>query len=679
MKVADCGRLPGVVASSCSSSRCIITKCRDGWRLNANHSGCINNAMDHTSSEKIKRASVHPRLEDLALTARGAVVLDSDLWARTSVLVDLVVVLGNDSPPTLPTAPHNCPPMTRTEPRPALTAVDSGLVQCIVEATAKLLHSATVADFIVNLDALVDINAVVINTLRTCGCVQHLGLGELLDNVNAVVKTALEIQNWCLLHPIGAPAPHPSTVPLPHTTVAPQPSSSPAPSQPVTVPNESNGAIVVGLDPLLNSLTLGFLNSKINIDGLVSPELAGAANNLLDGIGIGPSGVSANHGNAPIVADVLVKANTNIAVEATLKAQISDLANLVLVLKNSSSVLPAPHNGPGSHPTSPENTLPVDKNLVDAVVRATIKLLSVDTVSALQLSLDALVDVTALINTSLLGCGCVNELGLDGLLLDVQNLLAAVLNVQRWCADHPIIPPTPSASLPAPHASATNMPRPPSHAGDLHINLGLDDLLAALGLNLNSEVDALVDLNGLVNTLVGVVVSIQGHSSPLPPNPSPAPHPSAPYPSGTPSTPITYGLVDAVVQATLNLVHSLTVAEVLANANILLGTSTTLLDALDHCGCVSRLGLGSLVSDVDKLLDILLKLNVWCREHPEVKGSGTGTGVGGIIINAQPLLKSLGLADVVQVEGVVNGLDGQVNPILKGLGLGGLRRWIAAS
>ncbi|KAF5381684.1 hypothetical protein D9615_005453 [Tricholomella constricta] len=681
----------------------------------------------------VRSRSVHPP------TVNAAVVLDLELLAKLNSLVDLVIALVNNVPMTLPAAP-NSPPIIGTDPLPpsepslpVSLPIDSSLVDCIVQAVVNLGSSPTVAALVRNINALVNVNAIVAKALGTCGCVDAFDLGGLVGNLDAVINVALDIQDWCIHNPVGVPIPYPTGPPLPYPTGTPVPSPSvsliphpsPVPSgTPSTpaLPNESNEAVIVGLDQLLTGLlgTLGLGPIKVDVvvDNLVGAGLAHSLNNVLNGLGIGPANVIPRGGALSVDANVIAQ------VDQTLVAQIRALVNLVLIVKNGSSSLPtAPHSSSPIIPGHlPSGYLPIDTKLVDGIVRAAINLLNSNTVSALLLNVDVLAQVGALVSGSLAGCECREHLGLRGLAMDIENLLAAVSSVQSWCAHHPVIPsPVPTTSLPSPQPLSTPSvsvpaPTPGSSSGtpaiDLHvpISLNLGDLLSSLGVNLTSDVDAVVDLNNLVEALVNIVINLQGHSSPLPPAITvPAPHPSAstsvpvpPYlsasqpaaqPSGTPSAPpITQGLVVAIVHAAAGLLHSLTGADVLANVNILLSASGVLADALDGCGCVGPLGLQPLVQNVDELLNTLLAIHVWCQNHPGVVGGGgdagigTGTGPSGsvpsssIILNAEQLLGALGLGNVAHVDGAVTGLgsgvNGLINPILNAVGLGGLRRWL---
>ncbi|KAG5645687.1 hypothetical protein DXG03_005525 [Asterophora parasitica] len=626
----------------------------DIFGLGGDLTSTINNLLN---SLALGPANVHQRSLVNPLDVTSTVILASDLLTQLDLLVDLVVVLGNNTPTTLPAAP-NSPPIIGIPPTVPST-VDYGLIDCIVQAVVNLVSSPTVASLVGNVNVLVNVNAAVADLLGNCGCIDDMGLRGLLANLEAVINVALGIQDWCIHHPVGVPAPHPTDSHLPHSTgtsvpvshssfphpsvshpATPLPSGIPAPPAP---PNELNDAIIVGLDQLLTGLLgalgLGPVKATVIVDGIVGSGLAHSLNNVLNGLGIGPANVIPRGGD-PLTGPTIVNAQ----VDAELVAQIRGLVNLVLVVKNGSSTLPTAPHGPPVVP-GPGATLPVDTNLVDAIVRATINLINSDTVSSLLLNLDVLAQVNALVNGSLAGCGCVGNLGLEGLVRDIEVLLAAVLNVQNWCAHHPVIPPQPghgpapttslssprpsattlvssqpghgppTASLPSPHPSAT--PVVPGHAPGtgtggpvLHIPIKLDlgDLLASLGLHSNGDVDAILELNNLLNTAVSIVINLQGHSSHVPPAlPSRAPHPTSvgppssssashpahPHPSGTPSTPppVHQGLINGVLQATLNLLHSVTGADFLANVNILLGASGSLAETLDGCGCVDHLGL----------------------------------------------------------------------------------------
>lgn len=75
-------------------------------------------------------------------------------------------------------------------------------------------------------------------------------------------------------------------------------------------------------------------------------------------------------------------------------------------------------------------------------------------------------------------------------------------------------------------------------------------------------------------------------------------------------------LAQATVDATVKLVDSNTIADVVANINALVDLNTDFKKQLTGCECVENLGLGVLVVKLDALLNTVLNLQRWCKENP---------------------------------------------------------------
>lgn len=667
--------------------------------LGSGLSNTVNNLLDGLG---IGPGNVRPRRLG-SVAASADVVVDSELLDQIKLLVNLVHII-KDVSPQLP-APSNSPPIIGPYPTvhgpSSYPSVDTNLIDAIVHATIKILNSPTVAALVGNVDVLVDVNSLVLNVLGGCGCVDTLGLGPLVKYLEELTKIVLGIQEWCSQHPVGGSPHQPSgSAPShPHPTDPPSPGSPSGPA-PAPMPNDSNDAVIVGLDDLLHDLGLGSIKADVVVKGLVGVGLSNTINNILNNLGVGPANVRPRRSD-PL--DTLAIAD--VSVDADLLDQIKAFVNLVIILRDTAaSSLPVnPQNSPpiiGDFPGPAP--APVNQNLIDAIVRATVQLLQSATVNSLLGNLNALVDVTALVSSTLATCGCVDDFGLTGLVRDLENVVEAVLGVKSWCEDHPVViaPGSgPSATVPAP-GSPGPASSPSTISVYIPLNLGLDDLLATLGLDVQGN----VDLQGLVDGLVGLIADLQLHSSSLPPAPSPpgppSPAPHVPSSPGSPLPPVDKGLIDEVLKVVANLLQSLTSAQLLANVNALINVNSLLGQALGGCDCVDSLGLAPLVKDVENILYALLDIKDLCNgdgaggapglpsSPPPTPTSGGSNNPSGpakpphgipIIVNAEELLDSLGLGDLLQVDGIVDGLgDGinnPVNSILGSLGLGGVRRW----
>ncbi|KAG5734799.1 hypothetical protein E4T56_gene728 [Termitomyces sp. T112] len=585
----DCGRLPGVIASNCLSSRCEIAQCHSGWYLDAKRNECVKFSASTTRRSIGSRMTKAAKRSDLEIET----VIAPELATQFAAYARLVLRLKNASQ-TVPKA-FTAPP-----------SIDQAYyVNTIVTATLYTLRSPTVVALMANTDSLVNVNAFALNAFKGCGCIDALGLHSVYDDLIAIVNASLSIQSWCHNHPVSVPS---NTI------------------KPTTVPNTSAASITIGLDDVLNALSTP----------ADDPLGLGVSSTLTEGAATG----------------------IPIKVDSALLSQIQGLVNLTLTIQDGSTVLPAASfNGTGAPLPGP---VPINGNLVTSIVQATLDVLNSGCVRELLNNLQTLGDVNAVLQGSLAGCGCVDQLGLAGLVKDVDALLAAVLDLQSWCANHPVVVPSDShtSSLPTPTTVSTTttvgFAGPNSHLLDLKIDLGLGDLVSALTPGLTNNADTTIDLKNLLTTLVGVVVQIQNDSTSLPLTSTTTialPAVSAP---ATPLASLTQGIIDTV-QAVAVLLNSTTTDNLLTNVNALLNLSNLLNESIDRCGCVDSLGLHTLVDDLNALGDALLSLHAWCKNHPGGnRPGGSVSGADTISIDTHDLLTMLGLDTVLQ------GLDWEV-------------------
>lgn len=653
-KGIDCGRLPGVLGARCSNSKCIVSQCVGSWKFSHDNSECVNASFVpelaiNPGAGSLRMRRERRRDEPLASTD-ASVVVNSALLPQLTALVNHVLDLDRASSDV----------RASSQGSGSSPSIDHAhLINAVNEATSDILKSPTVA----SVDKLVHTSTLLKDLLGGCGCVDALGLGSLVHYLDKVIDAALALQKWCEDNPMTVPA---------HPSGSGHGSSTP--------PNTSNGATVLGLDDLLAGLLLSSVKSHVDVEGLGS-GLNKPLNDLLNSLGIGPANV---HPRTLDQASTNVSLNTNVQVDKAILNQINALATLVIQLKNdsrlptpafdsSSVALAAPGRLPGPVP-------PIDENLVDAIIQATASLLKSAYVSSLLVNLNMLIDVNSLVASTLAGCGCVDDLGLAKFVEDLEKVIAATLATKDWCAHHPVVVGPSSGSGPS-----SNMPSPHAHGHDdilgVPIDLGLEDLLTDLGLDVKGDVDTNVELQGFVNSLVQVVLDLQGDSASLPSSPSLPPHPSTgPH---DPHAVVSQGLVDAVIQATGSLLYSATDSELLSNVDALLKINAVLGNALSGCECVDDLGLGHLVEDVEQIVKAALAVKNWCNGHgsPTSSSGGTGNHVSPstpVSINAEDLLKSLGLNSLIKVDGIVSGLGNTisqpVNSLIASLGLGGMKR-----
>ncbi|KAG6833134.1 hypothetical protein H0H87_010848 [Tephrocybe sp. NHM501043] len=610
-------------------------------------------------------ANVRPRFQE-----QTPAKLDPELFGKTKILVDTVVALKTCDP-NLPPAHPSDPPVGQLPP------ANDNLINAILEAVDNLLNSHTVSSYIGNIDTVISVNQLVESVLESCDCVGDLGIAGLIEYLVAVTEAALDIQHWCSQNPVVVPGPYTSTISRPHPTGTPTPSStgvtpSSSPIPPSPTNSQDPTTIVIDID--LNALL-----SNLGLDPITGGGLLGLGG-LLDGL-LAPINTTVNSSTTT---------SPDLQVDSGLLVQIQGLGALALTIQSGSAALPtAPANStPIVGGTLPSGSVPIDSNLVTSILQATLDLCTSGTAGDLLLNLQLLADINTLVHSSLTGCNCVGLLGLGGLVTDVENLLAAVLNVQTYCSSHPVVVPTDphTSALPSPTRVSGNMPtQTPSTGADLLdtvINLDLGDLVSALtlGLTTSTNVNITADLGDLLSGLVGIIVQIQDHSTTVPPTPTiTSAVPTTSAPTTSPPT-LSQGLINELVQAVADLLNltlgSTTMADILASVNGLLDLGSLLGESVDHCECVSSLGLEALEHDIDVLLNALLTLHLWCEHHQA--SDSTGGQPDTIKIDTHDLLAALGLDNALQVKGDIPelGLSGVVDPLLNGLGLGGVRRWL---
>jgi hypothetical protein len=572
------------------------------------------------------------RRHDEPLATNTNVAINSDLLPQITGLVNIVLDLSQASS-EVPTSSQSHASGSGSR---ALLSIDhTKVVDTIVAATSDILRSPTV----VNVNNLVKTSTLLRNLLGGCGCVEALGLGSFMHSLDEVIDAALALQKSCGRDPVTVPSSMDYGVP-----------------RPTPLSDTSNSGTVLSLDDLLALLALSPVNSHIG----QGPSLDSPLNGLLNDLEIGPKNVdrrTVEHG-----------LNTNVQVNEAFVNHVKALVDLVIELKNDSSlptpaldspfiVLPVPASRSGP-------PLSVDEHLVDAIVQATANLLNSADVSSLLDNLSVLIDINSLVASTLAGCDCVANLGLVKFMDSLNKVLGATLALKDWCAYHPVVvEQTPSG----PQAgSSSSVPDPQPHGSNnilgIPIDLGLSDLLAALGLDVKSNIDANVQLQDAVNSLVKLILDLQNDSTSLPLSPSSS-------------------LVNAVVQATGSLLQSLTSFEFYSNVDALLKATARLGDALSV-----DLGLGHLANDVNDILNAALVVKSYSDSGYPVSpldGGGSDDGPGSpstpVIINAEELLKLLGLNSFIKVDGIVDGLGDTisqpVNALLASLGLGGVKRW----
>lgn len=301
--------------------------------------------------------------------------------------------------------------------------------------------------------------------------------------------------------------------------------SSPHPSTSASSAVSGDTPIVIGLDYLLAALGLG--TGVVTVDGL-GDGVDSTVNGLSNDLSIGPHDVRRRgvFDWIPVKRQDLVRereekrqvsatATANATVNSDLLVQIEALVNLILGLNSAATSLPSAASSTSTAsatatPSLPTSSIPssissgpaytIDSCLVDSIINTTVALLSSETYEELLEETNALVSASTLSLTTLEGCGCIRDLGLDSLYGYLIQIVDASLALQDLCHSYTPPPLGSSPSIPLPTLIPTTSSAPGSSngtitsGGDEPLIVGLTKLLEGLGIDAN--VDVVVDLLG---------------------------------------------------------------------------------------------------------------------------------------------------------------------------------------
>lgn len=300
-----------------------------------------------------------------------------------------------------------------------------------------------------------------------------------------------------------------------------------------------------------------------------------------------------------------VVANANVS--SDLVAKIGAIVSLISGLEDTPSQIPA----------SSSSSAAIIPDLLGGVNNATSTLIASTNVPSLLTNLDALLNVSSLLNSTIRSCGCGRDLGPADLEDALGNIVTALLNLKIWCSH--------------------NVPS----------DLNLSGLLSGLGLGLNNSTVAAVvnsDLVGQIKSLVGLVVSLASSSI----------SPSSTSPSNLSS--INTNITNSIVNATVHILNATTVSSLVSSIGGLVNANGLASSSLIHCECVSSLGLGTFVANLAQIANAALKMQDWCDTYPVANISATGnssTGASTSNSNTGELSIDLGLSNLLGLLGTV--------------------------
>ncbi|KAF8816459.1 hypothetical protein BYT27DRAFT_6447209 [Phlegmacium glaucopus] len=284
---------------------------------------------------------------------------------------------------------------------------------------------------------------------------------------------------------------------------------------------------------------------------------------------------------------------------------------------------------PSQIPASSSSSAVVISDLLNGVSNATSTLIASTTIPSLLNNLDHLLNVSSLLSSTISSCGCETDLGLTGIEDALNNIVAASLNLESWCAQ--------------------NVP----------IDFNLSGLLSELGLNTSTvAVGAAVssDLVDQIKSFVGLVVGLAGVSSSLPP---PSPGSGGVPMSPTDRSSINTNIINSIINATADIINAPTATLLVSGIGALVNVTGLASSLLDHCGCVNALGLGPLSANLAQVVNAALGMKVWCDTYPVAsipKSPATGSpsaGASTSVSNTDNLPIDVGLSNLLGLLGLV--------------------------
>ncbi|KAG5637302.1 hypothetical protein H0H81_005045 [Sphagnurus paluster] len=193
----DCGRLPGVLTATCEESYCVVTQCRAGQQPSSDNTHCTKlSASQVSSSHSAEGKDPHRRKYKRAVPV-NRIPSTSQLKSQLTAIVDSVITLDNV-----------CHSMRHPATPPVLDY--PALVQKIVDATAQLLTSSSVAEVVTNAKALAASNTYVKDQITACNCTRWLSLGPLVHKLDAFIEKTAGLQTYLKTHTVAKDTPNTS-------------------------------------------------------------------------------------------------------------------------------------------------------------------------------------------------------------------------------------------------------------------------------------------------------------------------------------------------------------------------------------------------------------------------------------------------------------------------------------
>ncbi|KAK2459987.1 hypothetical protein APHAL10511_007993 [Amanita phalloides] len=283
----DCSKISNAMEVECIERSCVVHRCKEGFQPNETRGACIRSRMEKYR----KRAD--------PITTDAVVYADTELLGKLTAIFNLVFQLKQD---------YSMLSWSGIDVDDKRRFTWSA-VYPVLQSFAAVLTSPEVASLVTNTNSLLDILLASSKKLNDYEYVDDFGLHGLVADLNLILTATVDLNHWLGDSSIG--------------TIVSSVTAHNSSSENANVNNSANMPIVLGLSRLLNELGLGIVKADVSIGGL-GAGLSGLVNTLLDGLGIGPNGVSRrSNANFAVSLDALLDAvlrlvlHTNTVIESS--------------------------------------------------------------------------------------------------------------------------------------------------------------------------------------------------------------------------------------------------------------------------------------------------------------------------------------------------------------------------
>ena len=244
----DCSQLSNALEVQCVNRSCVVHRCREGFEPSGNQDACIRSRMKKIRKRQESDAVVDTNsklLGQLAIVLKFALKLKQDYSLLSSSDLDVGSFTGDSVYPLL-------------------------------QSLENVLTSTDMASLVANTNTLLEATRASSERYTNCDCVDDLGLHDLAADTESILTATTDLNQLLADYSLG--------------TAVTSGAANDQSSENATVNDIANVPIILGLSRPLDQLGLGMIKGDVTVGGL-DPSTNALVNSLLDGLGIGPSGV----------------------------------------------------------------------------------------------------------------------------------------------------------------------------------------------------------------------------------------------------------------------------------------------------------------------------------------------------------------------------------------------------